>query len=184
MARAIVLLADGFEDIEALSCVDVLRRGGVETVTASIGESRTVETAHGVRVEADALVCEISGESFDAAILPGGARGTELLGESEAVAALLAEQKRAGRLICAICAAPAVLVKAGVVDADQHLTCYPTCAFELDRPCANVPVVRDGNLITGQAPGSALLFALIVLEALAGEAVARRTANAMVTDVY
>lgn len=184
MAKAIVLLADGFEDIEALACVDVLRRGQIETVTASIGESRTVETAHGVRIEADVSVGDIADETFDAIILPGGARGTELLGQSAAVAALLAEQKRAGRLICAICAAPTVLVKAGLVDEGQHLTCYPTCAIELDRACANVPVVRDGNLITGQAPGAALLFALIVLEALAGEVVAHRVANAMVTDVY
>ncbi|MGN1288559.1 MAG: DJ-1 family glyoxalase III, partial [Bradyrhizobium sp.] len=182
MARAVVLLADGFEDIEALSCVDVLRRGQVETVTAAVGARRQVVSAHGVRIEADALVDEIAGEVFDAVILPGGARGAELLGESDAVLAMLAAQKRAGRFVCAICAAPIVLVKAGLVDEGQHLTCYPSCAVDLDRPCANVPAVRDGNLITGQAPGSALLFALIVLEALAGEPVARRVANAMVTD--
>ena len=88
-----------------------------------------------------------------------------------------------GRLICAVCAAPTVLVEAQVVAPGIHLTCYPTCQMQLDRPWSPAPVVAEGNIITGQAPGSALLFALVVLQTLAGEKVAQKVARGMVTDV-
>ena len=103
--------------------------------------------------------------------------------KSETVNDRLRRQKDEGRLICAICAAPTVLVEAGVLEPGQHVTCYPTCSVDLDRPCANVPVVADGNVITGQAPGAATLFALVVLQALSGEKVAQKVARGMVTDV-
>ena len=113
----------------------------------------------------------------------GGGAGTDNLMKSEAVNDRLRRQKDEGRLICAICAAPTVLVEAGVLEPGQHITCYPTCSVDLDRPCANVPVVADGNVITGQAPGAATLFALVVLQALSGEKVAQKVARGMVTDV-
>ena len=95
----------------------------------------------------------------------------------------LQRQANENRLLCAICAAPVVLVDAGVLERDVHVTCYPTCQMELDRPWASAPVVADGNVITGQAPGSAMLFALVVLKTLAGEKVAGNVARQMVTDV-
>lgn len=180
-AKAIVPLADGLEEIEAVTIIDVLRRGGVEVVTAAVGGSRSVAGAHGIRMEADALLSDVSGEEYNAVILPGGP-GTQSLKTPE-VFDLLRRQKAGGGLVCAICAAPSVLVEAGVLDEGQHVTCYPTCVMDLDRPCAGVPVVADGKVITGQAPGSALLFALIVLQTLSGEPVARKVARSMVTDV-
>ena len=183
MANALVLLADGFEDVEAVTVVDVLRRGGVTAVTASVGANRVVTSAHGIRMEADAPLSEAAGAEFDALILPGGGKGTEALAASSAVLNRLRRQKDEGRLICAICAAPTVLVKAGVLDPGQQVTCYPTCADGLDRPCAGVPVVRDGNVITGEAPGASMLFALVVLEAIRGEDVARQVRDGLVTDV-
>ncbi|MBR2839045.1 MAG: DJ-1/PfpI family protein, partial [Kiritimatiellae bacterium] len=95
----------------------------------------------------------------------------------------LRRQADEGRLLCAICAAPTVLVDAGVLDPGVHVTCYPTCQMELDRPWSPVPVVADGNVITGQAPGSAMLFALIVLQTLVGAHAAQRVAREMVSDV-
>ena len=92
-------------------------------------------------------------------------------------------QKEQGRLLCAICAAPIVLIDAGVADSNLHMTCYPSMMMDLDRPYTNVPVVADGDLITGQGPGSATLFALVVLKALVGGAVATKIARNMVTDV-
>ncbi len=181
--RALVPLAEGFEDIEAVTVVDVLRRGGVEVVTASIHDSREVTSAHGIVLRSDALFDDVADESFDAVVLPGGGAGTDNLMKSEAVNDRLRRQKDEGRLICAICAAPTVLVEAGVLEPGQHVTCYPTCSVDLDRPCANVPVVADGNVITGQAPGAATLFALVVLQALSGEKVAQKVARGMVTDV-
>lgn len=181
--RALVPLAEGFEDIEAVTVIDVLRRGGVEVVTASIRDTREVTGAHGIALQADALFADVADEAFDAVVLPGGGPGTENLKRSEAVIDRLRRQKDEERLICAICAAPTVLVEADVLEPGQHVTCYPTCSVDLDRPCANVPVVADGNVITGQAPGSALLFSLVVLQALAGEKVAQKVARGMVTDV-
>lgn len=183
MSRVLIPLAKGFEDIEFVSVVDVLRRGGVEVVTASIGDGLSVESAHGVSMCADAMFADVSGEGFDAIVLPGGGEGTRLLRESEDVKERLRVQKEAGGLICAICAAPLVLVDAGVLEEDQHVTCYPTCSIDLDRPCSGVPVVADGNVITGQAPGSAMLFGLVVLGALAGDEVRNRVARGLVTDV-
>ena len=177
-AKALIVLADGFEDVEAVTPVDVLRRGGVEVVTASLSGDRKVRSAHGITMLADA-----SKDDFDAVILPGGGEGTENLRASRELAELLRRQKDEGRLICAICAAPLALVDAGVLDEGQHVTCYPSCALDLDRPCAGVPVVADGNVITGQAPGSALLFSLVVLSALADEKIAAKVARGMVTDV-
>lgn len=183
MARVLIPLANGFEDLEAVSIVDVLRRGGVEVVTASMHPVRAVVSAGGMTVEADRLFDEVKDEPFDALVLPGGGEGTQHLKESAALAERLRRQNAERKLLAAICAAPTVLVAAEAVDPGLHLTCYPTCQMELDRSWTPAPVVADGNVITGQAPGSALVFALVVLQALAGESVAKKVARAMVTDV-
>lgn len=183
MARVLVPLAKGFEDIEAVTVVDVLRRGGVEVVTASISDSVEVESAHGIAVKADALFRDVYGDEYDAIVLPGGGEGTENLRHCEPLIVRLRRQNEERRLICAICAAPVVLVEAGVAEEGRHMTCYPSMMLELDRSYVNVPVVADGNLITGQAPGSAMLFALVILQTLVGEAKTRKISRGMVTDV-
>ena len=181
MSKVLVPLVEGFEDIEAVTIVDVLRRGGVEVVTASVAGTPFVKSSHGIQMSADATCAQAAEETYDAIVLPGEP-GTGNL-KVPAVLERLRRQKEDGRLICAICAAPTVLVEAGVLDPDQHVTCYPTCSLDLDRPSAGVPVVCDGGVITGQAPGSAMLFALVVLQTLKGEAVAQKIARGMVTDV-
>ena len=183
MAKTLIPLADGFEDVEAIAAIDIFRRGGVEAVTASIHDRLDVESAHGVRMEADALFADVGDDAYDAIVLPGGGRGTENLKRCEALADRLRRQRAEGGLLCAICAAPTVLVAAGALDPQTEVTCYPTCADGLDRPWSPAPVVRSGNVITGQAPGSAILFALVVLQALAGDQVAHAVAQGMVTDV-
>lgn len=183
MARVLVPLAEGFEEVEAITVVDVLRRGGQDVVTAAIGPSLDTRGAHGVVVRADALFADVVDGPFAAIVLPGGGEGTERLKGCDALVRRLQRQADEQGLICAICAAPTVLVEAGVLEPGIHVTCYPTCQMELDRQWSPVPVVADGNVITGQAPGSALLFGLIVLQTLAGEAVARKVARLMVTDV-
>jgi 4-methyl-5(b-hydroxyethyl)-thiazole monophosphate biosynthesis len=183
MAKALVVLADGFEEVEAITVIDVLRRGGVETVAASLSGEAKVSGAHGITLKADASFPEVSSGEFDAIVLPGGGAGTDNLRASESLKERLRRQKEDGRLLCAICAAPLVLMDAGVLSPDQHVTCYPTCVVQLDRKSANVPVVSDGDVITGQGPGASLLFALVVLKALAGENVAQKIARNMVTDV-
>ena len=183
MAKALVPLAKGFEEVEAVTIVDVLRRGGVEVVTASVWESAEVVGAHGLPMKADARLADVADGDFDAIVLPGGGEGTENLKNSDLLIRRLRRQNDEGKLLCAICAAPTVLVEAGVLAEGLHVTCYPTCQVELDRPWTPVPVVADGNVITGQAPGSALLFALVVLQSLTDEKTAKRVARGMVTDV-
>lgn len=183
MAKVLVPLANGCEELEVVSIVDVLRRGGVEVVTASIHDSQEISGAHGMSFRADALFSAAQADDYDAMILPGGGEGTENLRRSEAVLERLRRQKQEGRFLCAICAAPTVLVEAGVLDEGQHVTCYPTCQMDLDRPWVNQPVVVHDNVITGQAPGTALLFGLVVLQMLEGPSVAQKVARGMVTDV-
>jgi len=183
MAKVLVPLANGFEELEAVAAVDVLRRGGVEVVMASIHDSPDVKGAHGMSVRADALFADVADAEYDAIVLPGGGEGTENLKNSDALFRRLRRQDSEGRLLCAICAAPTVLVEAGVIAPGIHVTCYPTCQMQLDRQWTPAPVVAEGNVITGQAPGTALLFGLVVLQALAGDKVAQKVARGMVTDV-
>ena len=183
MAKVLVPMANGFEELEAIAVVDVLRRGGVEVVMASIHDAAEVKGAHGVPVKADALLADVAEAEYDAIVLPGGGEGTENLKNSDVLFHMLRRQDAEGRLVCAICAAPTVLVEAGVIAPGIHVTCYPTCQMQLDRPWTPAPVVFEGNVITGQAPGTALLFALVVLQALAGDKTAQKVARGMVTDV-
>jgi len=183
MAKALIPLADGFEEIEAVTIIDVLRRGGVEVVTAAIGDGLQVRGAHGIVTGADALFCDVADDDYDAIVLPGGGAGTENLKRCEALICRLQRQQDEGRLLCAICAAPTVLVEAGVIPQGAHVTCYPTCQMQLDRAWSPVPVVADGSVITGQAPGTAMLFAMVVLRTLAGDRVVAKVSREMVTDV-
>lgn len=182
MARVLVPLAKGFEDIEAVAIVDVLRRGGVEVVTASIGSALEVESAHGIVLKAEALFSDVGDEEYDAIVLPGGGEGTDNLKNSDALIRRIVRQREAGKLLCAICAAPTVLQEAGVLDPSQFVTCYPTCQMQVDCNWVNEPVVEHDGVITGQAPGSAIVFALVVLKTLTDEIVAKKVARGMVFD--
>ena len=183
MAKVLVPLANGFEDIEAITIVDVLRRGDVQVVTASIHDTLDVKSAHNVFMKADALFADVEMETYDAIVLPGGGAGTANLKHCTALIERLQRQHMEGKLLCAICAAPTVLVEAGVIDPGLQITCYPSCQDELDRAWVPAPVVTDGKIITGQAPGSAMLFALVVLQTLTGVPMAEDVAMGMVTDV-
>lgn len=179
MKTALVPLAEGFEELEAVAAIDVLRRGGVEVVTAALGGGRGVVSAHGVALLADALLEDVLESPYDAIILPGGGKGTENLLACEPLAARLRRQKAEGRFTCAICAAPTVLAAAGVLEGER-VTCYPTCAAAMGRPVEDVPSVADGRVVTGQGPGAAVAFALAVLAQLQGAAAAESVAKGMV----
>ena len=179
--KALVAFANGFEDIEAVSIVDVLRRGGVEVVAASLNAEPYAISAHGIQMSTDAVLADVLEDEYDAIILPGGGEGTENLKNCEPLLERLRKQREAGGLICAICAAPTVLEAAGVIE-DESVTCYPSCRADMGRHVDDVPVVADGQVITGQAPGAAMLFALVVLAHLEGERKAHSVANGMVTN--
>jgi len=182
MARALIALADGFEDLEAIAAIDVLRRGGIEVVTASVHDRVEVVSAHGVTVGADALFADVADGDYDALVLPGGGEGTENLRQTPALLERIVRQREEGRYVCAICAAPTILSQLGVLAPDQHATCYPSCAPAMNCLWADQPVIEHDGVITGRAPGSATLFALAVLKALAGDAVAQDVARGMVFE--
>jgi 4-methyl-5(b-hydroxyethyl)-thiazole monophosphate biosynthesis len=166
MARAVVLLATGFEEIEAVTPVDVLRRADVEVVTAGLGGRRIVG-AHGVPFEADTTVADVPDE-IDLLVLPGGMPGSENLARSPEVQALVKRVHGAGKKVASICAAPALaLSPSGVLDG-RKATCYP--GFEEKFPSGVTPledrVVVDGDLITSRGPGTALEFALTLVREL------------------
>lgn len=168
MKRAVMLFAEGYETVEALMVVDILRRGGVEVTMTSISEEEFVRSSHGVNVEMDAVMGEIDVLSYDAIILPGGMPGTLNLGESDAVKKALLAMNQAGKIVSAICAAPGVLGKYGLLEG-KNACSYPD--HEVNLRGAQVlrePVVTDGNIVTSRGLGTALEFGLRLLELLEG----------------
>ena len=167
--RVLVALAKGFEEIEAITVVDVLRRGGVEVCAVAMGETRLVLGSRGVTVQADRLWHEVSTDDFDAIVLPGGAEGTRNLAEDERILETVRAFDRAGKWVAAICAAPMVLGYAGILSG-RKATCYPSCEGPLgDAYVSDQKVVEDGNLVTSQGPGTAMDFALALVSKFAGE---------------
>ena len=161
-----LLLADGFEEVEALCPLDVLRRAGLEVTTVGIGKD-TIRGAHGITVQADIPDVMYRDSSPDMIILPGGMPGSSNLDASKTVDAALRAASRKGAFLCAICAAPMVLGKRGYLNG-RNAVCYP--GFEQDLEGAVVSetetVVRDGNIITAKGMGVALEFGLELVRAL------------------
>ncbi len=162
-----LLLASGFEEIEATTVVDVLRRCGVEVVVAGI-EPQVIEGAHGIKLVSDISIDEINVEEFEAVICPGGNPGYLNLRKDSRVLAMIKEAFDSNKLVAAICAAPAVLAEAGILRG-RNCTIYPGMETELEKgggkPKKDL-VVEDGNIITSQGPATALLFAFRVASRL------------------
>ncbi len=167
MTRVCVVLADGFEEIEAVTIVDVLRRAGIDVTLAGVAGDR-VRGAHGIEVRADTTLDALPEVPWDAVVLPGGLPNATTLRDTPAVLDLLRVQASAERRVAAICAAPIALGKAGVLEG-RRATCYPGFEGELTGARTEVaPVVRDGLVTTSRGPGTAMAFALALVEDLAG----------------
>jgi len=180
MSRACVLLAQGFEEIEAVTIVDVLRRGGVDTRVLGVGACR-VPGAHGLTIETDAELTATDETAWDLVALPGGLPGASNLRDDAAVQALLRRQQRRGGKLAAICAGPIALAAAGALRG-RTATCYPGFGEQLGgATLSDEPVVVDGPIITSRGPGTALAFALRLVAELQGEAVRSSLAERMVT---
>lgn len=180
MKRAVMLFAEGFETVEALMSVDILRRGGVEVTMASINEEEIVASAQGIRIEMDAVLGEVDLLTYDAIILPGGMPGTLHLGESEAVKKALLAMNDAGKIVSAICAAPGVLGKHGLLEG-KNACSYPD--HECNLTGASVSrdaVVADGNIVTSRGLGTAMEFAFKLLELLESKEKADQIKEAIV----
>lgn len=180
--KTVVFLANGFEEIEALATVDVLRRAGFSVRTASIHSELLVEGAHSINVLADTTFDEESFEDVDLLILPGGMPGTKHLGDHEGLKALLLEHAAKSKWIAAICAAPKVLGELGLLKG-QFATCYP--GFEVYLKGAihvDENVVVSGHYVTGKGAGAAIEFALKLVELFADYETARELGRSMIAE--
>ena len=169
MSRVCVFLADGFEEIEGLTVVDILRRAGVETQTVSISESRTVTGSHRIPVEADICMKDADFADTELLVLPGGMPGTTHLGACRPLTDLLVRFCGEGKKVAAICAAPSVLGDLGLLKG-KKAACYP--GFEDRLAGAEVvydKVAVDGNVTTSRGMGTAISFALALTEQLVSE---------------
>ena len=169
MAKVCVFTADGFEEIEGLTVVDLLRRAGAEVLMVSVGEGLTVRGSHDIELKADVLFEEAEYGDADILVLPGGMPGTLNLRNHEKLCALLKEFAAKDKKIAAICAAPMILGELGILKG-KRATCYP--GFEEKLFGAEVcteRVVRDGNLTTSRGLGTAISFALELISQLYGE---------------
>jgi 4-methyl-5(b-hydroxyethyl)-thiazole monophosphate biosynthesis len=167
--RIIVPLAEGFEEIEAVTVIDLLRRAAVEVITAGVG-SEEVTGSHGITLKCEQLIESCDPAEADGVVLPGGMPGTTHLMESPAVGRLVRELGRAGKLTAAICAAPAALAKFGLLEG-KTVTSHPSQASSLaNSNYREEPVVIDGQVITSRGAGTAIAFSAALIRALAGEA--------------
>jgi 4-methyl-5(b-hydroxyethyl)-thiazole monophosphate biosynthesis len=163
--KALVILANDFEDIEAVTVIDVLDRAGMDVTKAALG-SKVVESAHGIRIMVDVLLNQIDAGDYDLLVLPGGPGHKNLL-NSAAVIKTVKEFDKAGKTIAAICAAPVVLAEAGVID-EKTVVVHPGYESRIPR-VRDARVLVSGNIITSQAPGTAMEFALMIVEKTIGK---------------
>ncbi|MBQ9216166.1 MAG: DJ-1/PfpI family protein [Prevotella sp.] len=180
MAKVYVFLADGFEDVEALIPIDVLRRGGVEVVTISTTVFPLVESAHGVNIEADLQFDQVDYSDADLLMLPGGMPGASNLFAHEGVREVLLNQYKAGKKIAAICASPAVvLTPLGILDG-KRATCYPGFEKALENATYTGDLVTvDGNVTTAEGPAAAFPYAYELLTQLVDKQTSDQIAEGM-----
>ncbi|MBD3316378.1 MAG: DJ-1 family protein [Chitinivibrionales bacterium] len=178
--RVLTLFAPGLEEIEAVTSVDLLRRAEVEVTIAGVGTTQ-INGSHGITFEADTTLAEFHGE-YDGIVLPGGMPGTTNLSESEDVLTLIKRAYEAGKLCAAICAAPLVFDVAGILGTHRY-TCYPGVDEKISGGTfAPEPVVRDKNVITSKGVGTAISFALELIDFLKGPETAQQLKQAIVFE--
>ncbi|MEW5802761.1 MAG: DJ-1 family glyoxalase III [bacterium] len=180
MKKVLVPIADGTEEIEAVCIIDVLRRAGASVTVASV-DGLEITASRGVKLVADRRIADCLNESYDLIVLPGGMPGAEHLKDSKELEAMLKHQQQQGGLYAAICASPAVVLQHHGLLAQRKATCHPNFVHSLKDPSAvESRVVVDGTCITSRGPGTALEFALKLVELLFGGQKAREISQAMV----
>lgn len=183
MSRVGIFMADGCEEIEGLTVVDLLRRAGIGIDMISINGKKEIEGAHGIRFQADFDKKEMDFGALDGIILPGGMPGTIHLGDDENVGKIIREFASSGKLVAAICAAPSVLGAAGILNG-KRATCYPGFEEKLTgAKTVTEPVVCDGNIITSRGMGTAIPFALEIVKYFTDDATAAKLADSVIYDV-
>jgi 4-methyl-5(b-hydroxyethyl)-thiazole monophosphate biosynthesis len=181
----LVPIADGSEEIEAVAIIDVLRRAGAEVIVASVPEDgaadREITASRGVKIVADRLIGECVDETFDLIVLPGGSAGAEKLRDSGELTRMLLKQREEGRLYAAICAAPALVLEHHGLLEGRRATCHPNFTDRLSNPDrSDSRVVVDGEVATSRGPGTAIEFALRLVEILYGKGKSDEVAAPMI----
>ena len=180
MKRTAILFAEGYEEVEALTVVDLLRRAKIGCDIVAVDDGVEVTGSHGIRVGADKTLSQLVMEEYDGLILPGGLRGVNNLAADERVIDMLRRFAAAGKLTAAICAGPTVLAKAGLLEG-RKACCYPGMEDQLTGAVAcTESVVADGSIITSRGLGTAIPFALALVTYFQGEAQALALAKAIV----
>jgi len=183
MAKVLCFLAEGFEEIEALTPIDVLRRAGVELLTVSITNSEYVKAAHNVVVKADSIISNVVFEDADMILLPGGMPGARNLNNCELLKTKILEFNDQGKYLAAICAAPLVFGGLGILN-NKIAICYPGYEDTLQGAIlSSASVAVADNVITAKGVGAAMSFALQLVRMLVDDAMAEDLANKMVVEV-
>jgi 4-methyl-5(b-hydroxyethyl)-thiazole monophosphate biosynthesis len=184
--KVIVFLADGFEEVEAVTPIDYLRRAGVEVCTVSIGGAAAVKGARGIRVTADTSLAKLKTQgqaeaaSWDGVLIPGGMPGASNIAASKDAGAFLKDMAAAGKLVCAICASPAVVLAPLGLLRDRRFTCFPGMEEKVSgAQWSAEKVVIDGNIITSRAAGTAAAWAAAIIGKLINEGEAKKLAEAV-----
>ena len=183
MAKIIIAISNGFEEIETISIIDVCRCANIEVTIAAVENLQTIG-AHNVKIEADCKIEEINSDDFDMIVLPGGLPNAFTLADNEKVQSLLKEFKEKDKNIGAICAAPYALHKAGVLN--ENFTCYPSFEqkIKLNGYHEDDAVVIDNKVITSRGPATAMIFALEIVTILCGEEVSAEVRNGLLMADY
>lgn len=180
MKKTAIIFAEGYEEVEALTAVDLLRRGQITCEIVSLADAREVTGSHGITVTVDRSFSDTDFEEYDGVILPGGMPGTKNLAADGRVLSLLRSFRDAGKLTAAICAAPTVLAKAGLLEG-KTAVCYPGMEGELTGAKVSfTPTAVDGTVITGRGVGTAIAFALAIVEYFEGAERAETLAESIV----
>jgi 4-methyl-5(b-hydroxyethyl)-thiazole monophosphate biosynthesis len=180
MSKVLVPLAGGFEEIEAVNIIDVLRRAEIEVLVASLDEKSNVKGAHGIVIATDLIVTDVNINELDMIVLPGGWGGTKALADDENIQNILKEMDRDGKNIGAICAAPYALNKAGVLK--QNYTCYPSVEKDIREDGYmgdKSMVIEDANVMTSRGPATAICFGLAIVKKLKGEKIYNEVKNGL-----
>lgn len=177
--KILVPLSEGFEEMEAVISIDMLRRAGIEVTSASTGEMLSVSGSRGIEIFADTMFEDVEGDDFDCIVIPGGMGGTRNNQANKRLLKKIAAMHKSGKLVAAICAGPLVLYSAGLITENTKFTCYPGCEAEMAGVTRldDIAVV-DGNMITSQGPGTTFDFALAIIRYLCGDEVVAKVADA------
>lgn len=170
MPKVLLPLAEGFEEIEAVSLIDIMRRGGINVLVRALDDTMDVKGGNGITLKAEGSVAGISADDIDMIVLPGGWGGTNRLAEDADIQNLLKEMDAKGKQIGAICAAPFALNSAGVLK--HNYTCYPSVENDIRKEGYQgdrYQVVEDANVMTSRGPGTAICFGLAIVRKLMGD---------------